>query len=99
MEKGKFYCLEYTTIQRYYFCFDKIDNNNLYLYGDYSILCYKNKFSYYTTYYFTNWDILSKYVIKEVDLSVIVNHLPNDNKDKIIYLRKQRIKNLLYESC
>lgn len=36
-----------------------------------------------------------KSVIKEVSFLDIVNYLPNDNPDKVIYLRKQRINKLL----
>lgn len=32
---------------------------------------------------------------KEVDFVEIVDYLPDDNSDKIVYLRKKKIKNLL----
>lgn len=39
-----------------------------------------------------------KYVIEEIDFSLIIDLLPNDNQDKIIYLRNKKIETLLHEN-
>lgn len=47
--------------------------------------------NYCDTVYFERYDI----IVEEIDISVIVDYLPENNLDKIIYLRKQKIKSLL----
>lgn len=83
----------------YYFKFECIKNYCINSYNLY--LSYIN----YNTYNIVNTQICTldwfervDIKVEKIDISEIINFLPDTNSDKINFLRKQRIKNLLNES-
>lgn len=66
-----------------------IDNNGIKIDGYYL----DHSFSYISGRVYLQFAYITE--IEEIDFSVIVNYLPNENLDKINFLRKQRIKSLL----
>lgn len=62
------------------------------------LLDYKPTFSYKSiTYGWFVYDIENT-IYEEVYFSEVVNYLPDDDIDKKVYIRKQKINNLLYGS-
>lgn len=81
------------------FKFEKIEDNKIYSYNFYISPYTKIPYTKipYTKIvnHLCSVIFLDNYKISEIDISEIVNYLPQNNPDKINYFRNQRIKQLL----
>lgn len=80
----------------YYFRFEKALNGLIYSYG-YAISSIRNNMMYYTNKHFSDEQFIIFYKVEEILIEDIIEYLPDDNKEKISYLRKNKIKTLLDE--
>ena len=95
LEKDSWYKLYGSTGRLYYFKFEKLyDGYYVYSYGFYIL----DNMYYIDDHFSTKNYLRNKDLTKLIDISSIIEYLPNGNIDKIIYIRKNRIKNLLNES-
>lgn len=107
--RGKYYkYVWYEGTVSWYFRFDFLKNNLIYSFGGYFVSIrkdnirkdniHKDDIRYLKTSSYildTTTDIETSDYFEEINLKDIIYYLPDDNIDKINYLRKERIKILL----
>ena len=100
--EGKWYKFLNSFGEEIYFPFREIKDGNIYGYGDKdAFFIFKRKlthvFNLNTDGVFI-WKDEGVDVFEEISYDEVINIMPDNNVIKINYLRKQRIKKLLYEN-